>query len=62
MRVRIYARIYARAYECGQIAIRTHDHDQHTTSKPTEHKTTSKAGKPAYICMIAGNEKSIKKV
>ena len=29
---------------------------------PTEHKTTGKAEKPAYIGIIAGNEKSIKKV
>ena len=62
VRVCMCARMYARAYECGQIAIRTHDKDRHTTSTPTEHKTTGKAGKPAYICMIAGNEKKYKKV
>ena len=58
--------VYARAYDCGQIVIRTQD--QHTTSTPTEHTTTGKGrntgnkGKPEYICMIAANEKSIKKV
>ena len=65
-------RMYARAYECGQIAIRTHDKDRHTTSTPTEHTTgthdhrkredSGKAVKPVYICMIAGNEKKYKKV
>ena len=81
VRARMYARVYvcscvrvyACAYECGQIVTRTHDHDQHKTSKPTdtptEHTTTGKrrntgkAEKPAYICMFAGNEKkSTKKV
>ena len=67
MRVRMYVRAYARAYECGQIVIRTHDHDQHTTGTgppdtPTEHKTTGKAEKPAYVGIIAGNEKKYKKV
>lgn len=28
MRVRVYARMYARAYDSGQIVIRTHDQDQ----------------------------------
>ena len=68
VRTRMYARMYARAYECGQIVIRTHDHDQLKTSTPpdtapTEHTTTGKernagnTGKPAYIGIIAGNEK-----
>ena len=67
VRVRVYARIYARAYDCGQIVARTHDHDQHTTSKPTEHTTTGKernAGnteKPVYIGMISCAEKKYKK-
>ena len=67
MYARIYARMYARAYECGQIVIRTHDKDRHTTSTPTEHTTTGKernagnTGKPAYIGIIAGNEKKYKK-
>ena len=30
VRVRMYVRAYARAYECWQIAIGTQDHDQHT--------------------------------
>ena len=61
------ARVYARVYECGQIIIRTHDHDQHKTSKPTEHTTTGKernagnTGKPVYIGIIVGNEKKYKK-
>ena len=64
---RIYARMYARASDCVQIIIRTHDHDQHTTGTgppdtPTEHKTTGKAEKPAYIVIIAGNEKNEKKL
>ena len=61
VRVRVYARIYARAYDCGQIVIRTHDKDRHTTSTPTEHTTTNKAGKPAYIGKFADNEKKYKK-
>ena len=56
----VYARMYAR------VVIRTHNHDQHTTGTgppdtPTEHKTTGKAEKPAYICMFAGNEKKVQK-
>ena len=69
VRVRVYARvcacIYARASDCGQIIIRTHDHDQHTTGTgPPEHTTTGKGrtqGKPAYICMKIDNEKKYKK-
>ena len=48
---------------------RTHDHDQdqdqdqdtsgHTTTG--KGRNTGKAGKPEYICMIAGNEKKYKK-
>ena len=66
MRVRMYVRAYACAYECGQIAIRTHDHDQHKTSKPTdtptEHTTTGKRATTKIkfadiIGMIAKNEK-----
>ena len=63
MYARIYARMYARASDCMQIIIGTHDHDQHTTGTPTEHTTTGKernagnTGKPAYIGIIAGNEK-----
>ena len=58
--------MYARASDCVQIIIRTHDHDQHTTGTgppdtPTEHKTTGKAEKPEYICMIALNEKKVQK-
>ena len=65
----VCARVYARAYECGQIVIRhttsghstagtqdttgTHDH-----RKREEHQ---QAGKPEYICMIADNEKKYKK-
>ena len=30
VRARMYARMFARAYDCGQIGIRTHDHDRHT--------------------------------
>ena len=61
VRVCMCARMYARAYECGQIAIRTHDKDRHTTSTPTEHTTTNKAGKPAYIGKFADNEKKVQK-
>ena len=31
VRVCIYARMYARAYDSGQIVIRTHDHHRNTT-------------------------------
>lgn len=74
VRLRIYARVYARVYDCGQIVIRTHDHDQHTppdtapTDTPTEHTTTGKRAttstkiKFAYIIgMIAKNDKKMKK-
>ena len=68
VRVCMCARMYARAYECGQIAIRTHDKDQHTTGTgPPEHTTTGKerntgkAEKPVYICLITDNEKKYKK-
>ena len=56
----MYARVYMRVH-CGQIAIRTQD--QHTTGTRTAGKgeDPGKAGKPEYICMIAGDEKSIKK-
>ena len=46
----------------------TQDQDQHTTGHCRTRNTTGKerdtdnTGKPAYIGMIAGNEKSIKKV
>ena len=60
--------MYARAYECGQIVTRTHDHDQHTTGTgPPEHTTTGKernagnTGKPAYIGIISCAEKKLKK-
>ena len=38
----VCVRVYARAYECGQIAIRTHDKDRHTTSTRPEqdHRNT----------------------
>ena len=63
LKIPVRVRMYARAYECGQIAIRTHDKDRHTTSTRPEHTTTGKerntgnTGKPAYIGIIAGNEK-----
>ena len=54
---------------------RTHDQDRHTTGTPPEHlrnasgtqdtsgkeRNTGKAEKPAYICMIADNEKKVQK-
>ena len=63
VRVRVYARIYARAYDCGQIVIRTHDHDQHTngTHDHRKREDSGKAEKPEYICMFAGNEKKVQK-
>ena len=73
VRVRVYARIYARMYarasDCGQIIIRTHDHDQHTngtqdtagTHDNRKREDSGKAEKPAYIGIIAGNEKKYKK-
>ena len=64
--MRVYARMYARASDCGQMIIRTHDHDQHTNGHSTNGTRTNgkgrTQGKPAYICMIAGNEKKYKKV
>ena len=63
VRACMYARMYARMYDYGQIVIRTHDHDQDTTGTRTTGKgrNTGKAEKPAYICMIAHNEKKYKK-
>ena len=62
--MRACVRMYARMTEEN----RTHDHDQDTTGiGPPEHTTTGKernAGnteKPAYIGIIAGNEKKYKK-
>lgn len=48
--------MYARVYDCGQIVISTHDHDQHTRGTHDHRK------KPAYIGIFAGNEKKYKKV
>ena len=64
MCARIYARMYARESDCGQIIIRTHDHDQHTngTHDHRKREDSGKAGKSEYICMIADNEKKYKKV
>ena len=63
VRVRVYARIYARAYNCGQIVIRTHDQDRHTngTHDNRKREDSSKAGKPAYIGKFADNEKKVQK-
>ena len=42
VRVRVYARIYARAYDCRQIVIRTHDRNRttgtHDHRKSEEHQ------------------------
>ena len=57
MCARACMRVYARMIEGN----RTHDQDRHKTGTPTEHTTTGKAGKPEYICMIAGTEKKYKK-
>ena len=57
VRVRIYARIYARAYDSGQIVIRTNDHDQHT--RGTHTTGTQDHGKTAYIGIFADNEKKV---
>ena len=59
-------------YECGQIAIRTHDQvqdqdqdqDRHTSGTQDtsgKERNTGKAEKPEYICMFAGNEKKVQK-
>lgn len=75
VRVRIYARVYALVYDCGQIAIMTRNQDQ-DQDQDTEHhrntghdrntttgkgRNTGNKGKPEYICMIAGDEKKYKK-
>ena len=60
VRVRVYARMFARAYDCQDSTSdtrRTHLRT-HTTGKG---RNTSKAEKPEYIVMIAGNEKKYKK-
>ena len=58
----MYARMYARASDCGQIIIRTHDRNRttgtHDNRKREEHQ---QAEKPEYICMIADNEKKVQK-
>ena len=60
--MRVYARMYARAYECGQIIIRTHDHDQHTTGTgPQEHTTTGKERKSLHIYVGLQTMKKVKK-
>ena len=67
VRMRVCVCVYARASDCRQIVIRTHDHDQHTPpDTPTEHKTTGKRAttkiKFAYIIgMIAKNDKKMEK-
>ena len=71
VRMRVCVCVYARASDCRQIVIRTHDHDQHKTSTPpdtarTEHTTTGKGAttkiKFAYIIgMIAKNDKKNEK-
>ena len=66
VRVRVYARMYARAYDCGQIAIRTYDHHRNTahqrnTERHRKREEHRQSGKPAYICMFAANEKKYKK-
>ena len=57
--------IYTRAYECGQIVIKTHAHDKHTngTQDTTgKGRNQAKREKPLYIGKIAANEKKYKKV
>ena len=57
----MYARIYARVSDCGQIIIRTHDQDRHTTGTgPPEHTTTGKGRTQEkrknlniYVCLQA---------
>ena len=64
MRARACARMDARAYDCGQIVIRTHDQDQdqdQDQNTPPEKGGHKQSGKPEYICMIAANEKKYKK-
>ena len=53
MRVRVYARMYARAYDC--------DSQQDNTREENTHQRKREEGKPAYICIIADNEKKNKK-
>ena len=75
VRVCMCTRIYARASDCGQMIIRTHDHDQHTPPnndhQNTGHQRTRgnhgkkdhrQREKPAYIGKFAENEKKYKKV
>ena len=58
--MRVYARMYVRAYDSRQIVIRTHD--QHTTgTRSPEKRITGKEEKPVYICIFAHNEKKYKK-
>lgn len=73
----MYARMYACAYDCGQIVIRTHDHDQHTNGQTngqtngTQDATGKRATantkiKFAYIIGVIAkndkkNEKKVKK-
>ena len=59
MRACMYARMYARSYDCGQIAIRTQD--QHTRGTHTT-GTQDHRKKPAYIGIFADNEKKYKKI
>ena len=64
--MRACARMYARAYDCGQIVIRTQDqdHDRNTAGTRTtgKERNTRPPEKPVYICLIADNEKKYKKV
>ena len=61
--------MYARVYDCGQIVIRTHDHDQHTNGHTNGTQDTTSKGATtsikiefAYIIgMIAKNDKKNEK-
>ena len=50
--VRVYVRIYARAYDCQ---------DSTGTEHRRKKRGTQAKQKPVYICMIADDEKNIKK-
>ena len=52
VRVRVYARIWLQANSHRNTG---------PPDTPTEHKTTGKAEKPAYIGKFAGNEKKVQK-
>ena len=57
MRIRAYARVYARVYDSGQIVIRTHDQHTNGTHDNRKREDSGNTEKPAYIGKFADNEK-----